>query len=405
MGKRRILVIDGNYFYHRALGQLNSRDSINNLETEEEKNEFWSQLNQGIVDLYETFNNKRHRLIDNIIFTVDNSSWRKEVEPHRPYYKVGDTSPIGYKEQRREKKTESPINYDNFDIIINKFTEHIKDNLITFDIKGLEGDDNLMLLSDKYSNDPNTELLIFCTDGDLEQTVKDNVLLFRNIKSKECPAGEFILTPKMYSQYFEPEKNAFLTNNIDKTEYKNLFSIVIGDTNGNYRQLRSINQGISTARPFYVALMKSICGDKKDNLFSILSWASKTGSMMYKITENHIVKALKIHSMFLTENTCKNILMDKENLMNLLLSLKEVTKQNHIDINVMGQHLKHNLKMNVLSKSNVPELYLNNWNTTFDNYLELLKQPFDETKLDTFRKNKFIKDKTTDTYKNSLPNL
>lgn len=35
----------------------------------------------------------------NVIITHDNESWRKEIEPHKPYY-VSDGKLIGYKEQR-----------------------------------------------------------------------------------------------------------------------------------------------------------------------------------------------------------------------------------------------------------------------------------------------------------------
>lgn len=403
--KQRILAIDGNYFFHRALGQLNMGDEINNLETEEEQNKFWANLNQGIVTLYQTFNNDKHQLINNIVFVVDNGSWRKEVEPHRPYY-IHETelTPIKYKEQRRTTREKSTINYDNFDIIINKFTNHLKDKLNVLDVRGLEGDDNLMLISEKLGNsNTNIEIIVFCTDGDLVQIVKNNVFLFRNIRSKNCPNGEFVITNQKYTELFDSKVSAFLKDNSSEIEYKKLFNIMLGDTTGNNKIVRSLNTGISVATPFRTALVKSVCGDKKDNLFSILSWKSKTGTINYKITEKYLTKALAIHGLYLTENTCKNILTDKESIYNLLLALKEVTKQTDVDVNVMAQHLKHNLKLNVLSKHNVPEQYLLDWDIEWSKiYIDLMKN-FDENRLKLFQQNKYIKDNAIDVFDNSIP--
>jgi hypothetical protein len=59
-----------------------------------------------------------------------------------------------------------------------------------------------MLLSNKIGVTENMEMTVFCTDGDLNQIVKNNVFLFRNIKSSEAPFGEFTISFKKYVEIF-----------------------------------------------------------------------------------------------------------------------------------------------------------------------------------------------------------
>lgn len=364
MAQKRILIIDGNYFCQRVLGQVNMGDSVNNLETAEEQKNFKIALNNSLVNLWMTFNNERYQLIDNIIFVTDFGSWRKDVEPFRPYYIPEDSNiPIGYKEQRKTKKEESPINYDNFYTLITEFVESIKDLVIVFKINKLEGDDNIMLLANKFANDPSIFAIIFGNDGDLNQVIKDNVIIFRNIKSKNAPNGEFAINLKTYERLFE---NSLLSNNLETEYYRTLFSIQIGCTNGTSVIKRDLHNGIILATPFRTALVKSISGDKKDNIFSLISWNSTTGTRRYSITENHISKALKKHGYSLTEDTCQRILLSKNNLINLLLSLKEVTKQPNVSSDSIIAHLFHNLRINMLSVNNVPEVYRKEFDKIFE---------------------------------------
>ena len=102
---------------------------------------------------------------------------------------------------------------DNFDYIVTSLTdagislvENIEDIIEPendFDIEGLEGDDEIMLLSHKFAGNQNVELLVFCTDGDLNQVVKDNCMLFRNIRSNDVPNGEFVISLNTYNKIFE----------------------------------------------------------------------------------------------------------------------------------------------------------------------------------------------------------
>lgn len=365
---RKILIIDGMYFAQRVLGQINMGDSVNNLVTDAEQAAFRASLNNSLVNLWNTFSNSGVNLIDNIIFVTDCGSWRKDVTPFRPYYIPEDSDQvIGYKEQRKAKKEESPINYDNFYRITNEFVESIRDKVIVFKINKLEGDDNIMLLSNKLKEYPNILSIVFATDGDLDQVVRDNVFIMRNIRSKDAPNGEYVITLNMYGKIFEQSnESALLGSSLDTKFYRDLFSIQIGNIDGTSKIQRSLNRGISIATPFRTALVKSVAGDKKDNIFSLISWKSSTGTRQYNITEKYIEKALEKHGYALTESNCQKVLTSKENLVNLMLSLKEVTKQNSVELEGVLKHLKHNLKINMLSVNNVPEEYRNEWQKCWD---------------------------------------
>lgn len=407
---RKILTIDGNYFAMRVLGQVNMGDSVNNLETEIEKQNFRQALNNSLINLYKTFNNESTNLIDQIIFVCDFGSWRKDVEPFVPYYLKGDTeTPLGYKEQRKTLKEESPINYDNFYKIYADFVESIRDKVIVFKINKLEGDDELMLIVNKLSKNSDIFSTIFCTDGDLMQIVKDNVCLLRNIRSKEAPNGEFIITENTYKKIFQQSAmDALLGGAYDNSYFKNLFAIQIGCIDGKNKIERTLNRGISIATPFKTALVKSVAGDKKDNIFSLLSWKAKTGTRNYHITEKYIIKALQVHGYNLSEENCQKILSSKEALFNLLLSLKEVTKQNDVELADMAYHLKHNLKINMLSVKNVPEELRNEFDKCWEeNSNRIFVDKIDEKSLMQLYKevNYNPKNKGKDVFKDSIPDI
>lgn len=371
---RKLLIIDGNYFAQRVLGQLNM-NGTNNLETEKEIKEFNSNLHKSLLNLYLTFNNEKRTLIDNILFVCDYGSWRKNIKPFRPYYIPEDSDiPLNYKENRKAKKEESPINFDNFYSEYSKFVDEISKTVIVFKIYGLEGDDNIMLISNKLKSEKDTVGIVFATDGDLEQTVRDNVVLLKNVRSKTAPNGEFVINTKTYSNTYSGPASAvdaiLKTKDSELTSYyKQLFSIQVGDTQGTNKIERKINTGISIAQPFKIALTKSFAGDKKDNIFSTISWMSSTGTRRYSITEKHIEKALKEHGYQFTNETCAAILSSKEQIYQMMLALREVTKQEDVDIDNMSEHLRHNMRMNMLIPSVIPPQFIEEFDKVWlENY-------------------------------------
>ncbi len=336
---RRFLIIDGNYFAMRALGQINMGDNVNNLETDKEQREFLHTMNSGLLNLIQTFNNSKHNWIDHVIFVSDYNSWRKKVEPFCPYY-VKDNRIITYKGQRQEKKDESPINYDNFYSIYNQFVDGLEQFGITvFKSEGFEGDDLIALLSIELK-DQDVTSICFCTDGDLQQIVRDNFVLFRNICSKEAPNGEFVFTQKKYEELFEVQEiqsasDAFLNtagliDNSEKSYWKKVTSLMLGDIEGTANVPRKFHQGIDIAYSFKVLLEKAICGDKKDRLFSILGWPASTGTREYWLTEKYLEKGFTACGITFTNANCFKVLSDEKNTKKLIAELIKITKQSDL---------------------------------------------------------------------------
>jgi hypothetical protein len=414
--KKRLFVIDGNYFANRCIFGLHAGGNENYLETETDMINFGFSLKNSFINLSIAI----EPLFDSIVFCSDLNSWRKKVEPFKPYF-VDNETPIGYKENRKVLKEDSPLNYDNFYIVYNKFVKELKEltsktNIPVFEINGLEGDDVIMLISSLLSeNNPETprlsndfdecqnwEMTVFCTDGDLNQVVKNNVMLFRNIKSKDAPSGEFVISPQKYLDVFSKNDSPaqlLLQNTFESTYYKSLFGLNL-DLSNKTPINRQLNAGISIATPYTVAMQKSICGDKKDNIFPIFGW--KLGDKNYKVTPKMIEKSLKTQGLLPTEKTFRELFTDKDALITLLLDLKQSTKQT-VNISNVIAHLKHNFLINILSVKNIPEehvaQFLSDWKTNFV-YFE---NKFNVTPLKVQNLNK--KDNAVNLLENSIPDI
>jgi hypothetical protein len=356
---KNILLIDGNYFARRVLGQINMNASVNNLLTDAECEEFFNAMTVSLCNLYQTFNNEKFRLIDNIIFVRDNNSFRKKVPAIRPYY-LDKNELIGYKEQREEDREKSSIDYDNFYETYNEWCQEISGNIPLISIEGLEGDDLLMLVSRKLF-EKNIYSTIFCTDGDLKQLVNEHVFLFRNIRSKDVPNGEFVLSPLTYRIIFEKDIKQTLIQTSETKYWNQLFNIMIGCIDGTKQINRELNKGLSIAEPIKVAFEKIICGDKKDNIFSIFGWKASTGTRIYKVTELMLEKTFKELGKEFDNQSCQEIFNDKNKLIEFLLVLKDSIIKKIPEINIIKngclEHLKHNLKMIILNPNMIPEEY------------------------------------------------
>ena len=413
MGRKRILVIDGDFFANRAIFSLEkimrNQNQELTLSTIPEMKSFRNEMESQLGNLIKTFHNDQRSLIDGVIFVADNHSWRKDVTPYIPYYMKDNAeyalTPMCYKENRVEKKEESPINWDNYYLVYNEFTEDISQIIPTIKVKGLEGDDIINLLSERYENNGDVEFMVFCNDGDLKQCVKDNFFLFRNIQSKEAPHGAFCISKGMYSKIYEKSAMSTLMGDSRETaEYTKLFSIQISTP---YSIERSLGRGIELATPNIIALTKSICGDKKDNIFPIIRWKASTGTRNYNVTEKYIDKVLTKLGLELNDENALRCMTERDLIIQLLINLRSETGQfNNIPnekFKSVGEHFLHNLKLNRLKSSYIPKEYVEE----FDEVLEQIKpmllmdnEAFDNISL---MSNRAQADAAGDLLKNSIP--
>lgn len=367
---KKFLCVDGDFFCHRTLHGMRMNNKEITLDKSSEIINFNKALINSVHSLFNVFCNDHHSLIDQIIFVFDHKSWRKSIIPLRPYYLVEEDTeiPIGYKDNRKSMKEESDINYDNFSLCEEDFRKTLDTaNLFpSYWFEGAEGDDLMIMLKRKLlQQNPDHKMIVFCTDGDLKMLLhkdeelkqqSDSILLFRNIKSGAAPEGEFVITNELYENLYgkrdslgkEDIMDAFIratTNGTDENYFKNLlFNINFKDQSGRANQSRTPGAGISIATPTLTLFTKMIIGDKKDNIFPIFRWKTKTGSIR-NVTENMLISAFKELDLTYNEDSACKIYSDKTTLTKLLYSLRDIVKQENVDIQLIGKHFVHNRKI------------------------------------------------------------
>lgn len=358
------LIIDGNYFAQRVLGQLNQvkagQTKTNNLVTDLECSIFKQELYRSLENIYGYFNNEKFNLIDNIIFCADHGSWRKKIPGFKPVWfdtvHGSEPVPMEYKEQRKAKKEESPINYDNFYRIFSEFVDEITQmGVITFSIPGCEGDDCIALIKDKFDQDKQKMGIMFGTDGDLEQLVSDNFIYFKNVRSSSAPNGEIVLNAYLYDVFFRDVKFLFADNS-KMFWFNSLLDVQIGSYT---KAKRELNRGLRIAQAQKIVFEKCVCGDAKDNIFSLASWLSSTGTRKYSISKKQLVDKLLREMGFrvLTDNVAEDIMDNvvlSTHMCRTVLELFLPQMLNDENTSKVLEHFHHNMQMNSLQRKFIP---------------------------------------------------
>ena len=375
MENKKYLLIDGNYFGHRVIHGIRIGQPDFNLTTSQQIFNFESSLNDSFINLFKSFNNNFHELIDNVIFVFDHKSWRKDIKydgkHFKPYY-ISDAielQHLGYKDNRKEDKEKSDIDWDNFNKSMSNFRMKIENIVATFNTDSSEGDDALFFLSQYFTN-RDIDSIIFCTDGDLKSLINNNTMLLRNIKS-----NEFVISKFLNKKLFEPKNiiEQFTQVNTDTSFYDNLFSVDV--SNGGTvksRIVRIPGSGIEITDSTKNLIIKIICGDKKDNIFPIFRWKASTGKMNKKVTENMIIKAFEIFGYDWNEENCVTVFNDNKMMSMMLFELQKITKQKDAPMREVGAHYKHNLLLNKLSFETIPEFVIKNLENRVTEIIDLI---------------------------------
>lgn len=375
-----ILIIDGDFFANRVIGRLNSKSKVNSLSNSMEVSNFNAELWNVLISDIEAFS----PYITNVVFVADNSTWRKSVIPFNPYH-VKEGSRVGYKETREDKKNNLPYDYTTFKNVYHSFLTELSNSgmVPVIDIKGLEGDDNIMLVADKMKGKGNC--IIFGSDIDVSQVVKDNVFYYRHIVSKDAPEGEFMVSRNTYDIMFNQDIKSRLLGGSNLSYINSLMSFSFDDKKPVRREK---DTGIRVAEPFKTALIKVITGDKKDNIFPLLGWDASTGTRKFGVTENHLSKVLKLHGLELTEEVCISLLKDKEMMENLLVGLRSETGQvDNVKMDSLFNHFKHNMRMKFLNVSFTPQDIRDEFDKCWETISPvLLYNELETGKLTSFRK-------------------
>lgn len=403
----KYLVIDGNYFGHRLIHGIRISKPDFNLDSSVDQINFNNALNDGLLNLYKSFNNQYHRLIDNIIFVFDHSSWRKEVDYFRPYY-ISENSPekLGYKDNRGDLKEASSINWDNFDKCLNGFKDRIKNNIPIINFKGAEGDDNLFLLSEEFKN-KDILMLVFCTDGDLATLVNDNTIIIKNVKSKISPSGEIVVSKNIYDFMFKQksilETMLGSTNTSTKDYFETLFKIDVSN-GGSVRSniTRKQDDNIYSPNKHKDLLCKVICGDKKDNIFPIIRW-EKNGKN-YKCTEAMLKKAFEsVDFMDFDEENVTRAMNDNKLMSQVLVMLADNCGVSRENLKQIGAHYRHNLMLNSLSDEHIPNHVKTDFKMNFSQIENLVYRSIDDAEIFGIGLNTSKHDSAKDLITTSIP--
>ena len=403
--KRRILGIDGMYFANRVLGGMTSQNETLTLEPEQEQKNFLSNLHNSLWSIVRSFNNDTQTLINNVVIFCDYGSWRKDIPVYIPeYYKDVDEikQPVfGYKENRVKKKQESPVNYKIFYELVSQFMEDVKSQIPVIKIPGLEGDDCICIMSHMLKNSQNAEMIIFCTDGDLEQCVNDNVILFRNIRSKECPNGEIVISQRKYHELFVNSSNDPITkligDNSERNYYKMLFSVQL---NSEYPVQRKPEKDIRYACPSSVALKKIICGDAKDNVFPILRKVGETRNR--SVSEKEMIKAIEPYQGKITDIACSEVIYDDKLRSDVFFTMRSVFKLlPDYPLDKIEEHFQHNKKLILLTPQVIGKERIQDFVKFFQ---ENVKEKL-EHQIEVPKKEREIHDNATQLYADSVKGI
>lgn len=398
MKAKKFFIIDGDFFCHRVIHGMRIVNKDITLDTSSEMNNFNKALINSVHATYDVFVNEHHNLIDQIIFVFDDRSWRKGVEPNKPYYVLDvQETPIGYKENRKKMKEDSNLNYDNFHLCKDIFYEALKSANIfpVFKFEGAEGDDMMLMLKNKLLQENiDNKMIVFCTDGDLKQLLykdenlpskPDSVILFRNIRSGAAPEGEFVISDELYTELYGNRNelgkidlmDAFIKaaqhneSDFNPDYFKNyLFKVNFKDNSGKANYERGPGTGVSIATPTLTLLTKMVVGDKKDNIFPLFRWKTKTGSSIRNISENQLIKVFKELEFTFNDESAQKIYTDKVSLTKMLYSLREEAKQEDVDIQLIGKHFVHNRKLlDIRTLNYIPTTLVDKFNSSFNDYL------------------------------------
>lgn len=392
---KKVLVIDGNYFAHRIIHGVRITQPDFTLDTQQQRFNFESMLNQALVTIYKSFNNDFHKLINNVVFVFDHHSWRKdikypvldadgnetgEMEYLRPYYiDTNDTETLlGYKDNRKELKKLNDINWEMFDMCLDNFRTRISTVIACLHNKGSEGDDNLFFITNLLA-EKNYLSIIFATDGDLRSTVNNNVIYLKNVKSKQSPDGEFVISDDIYKEMFEEKSivDIMLGAKEDMSYFETLFKIDIsngGTVRSNKVRVKETN--IYKSRVQKDLLIKVICGDKKDNILPIFRWTSKGRN--YKPTEKMLEKAFAaVEAMDFNEENVAKCFADKALMSRVLVALCDIVDQPRTVLKSIAKHYYHNLKLNDLSFESIPKEVYTNFLECYYKNEELINQELD----------------------------
>ena len=324
--KKYAMIVDGHNFMFKTLCVLPLSKRGLWLDEKKDREMFSLKLMQNFLSSLRDFKN----IVNNVIFTLDSSSWRKT---------------IGEVEYKGTRHMEEKINWEGFRDCVNGFCREItKYNVIVSKVKQAEADDLIFYWARRLKIE-DIPVIINSSDKDMLQLVRNN-----DGTNCECLLYS-TTTKKLYTPFGYMETN---------TKEKTIDDFLApGGSLAIYERYDAINDLIKKKK-FELEevdankelFCKILSGDKSDNIPSVYTVVKNNKT--YGITE---LKAGQITNMFLekTGTTLTPELLYVESALITLCECIQNVMKTDTDINELLKNLKRNIKYIHLSKNNIPE--------------------------------------------------
>jgi len=253
-------VIDGNFFLFKTLSVTGVFDEKyprfikgdDEVKREEDKNVLLGKLTMDLcADI-----RKSASLIEDLIITYDDYSWRNDFFQENAYKFATNipeesqsdaTAEIDYKGTRKkDKEVDWSAIYDTFEMFL-KDVESIA-NVKWLRVSGCEGDDLVFGIS-AYYNAIGKNVMIYSGDNDLKQLISHNSTTNAFTIHHKKTESKIVMHP-LTARWLSENK-----------------SVIRGKLNA-FRNNNDIK--LSAELPYEILFDKIFCGDKGDNVLSIM---------------------------------------------------------------------------------------------------------------------------------------
>ena len=327
------LLIDGNYFLFRSFYVL-PKSSGKALDTKKEMDIFMRKLSIDFTSEMRKFRN----IVDQVVFTVDSKSWRKDFFPEAEY--------------KGNRSEDSAVNWENFHKVSEEFKALLKKRgVILHKVNGAEGDDLIFAWS-VNCNLRGKSTIIFSGDKDLIQLVNRN-------SSTEAVTLWYANANKRLVVY-EGFKEWLKT---DDPEVSDIFSLQKAISGSSFlkEQLKQIIKDskleVEEVNAGDFGFKKVLMGDAGDNVKPVYYYAevNKKGQkrnygVSEKKAESVLIEFVRKYGKFRVE-----YLYDESyqrHICNLLIKVLSATRMTYEQIH---RNLQDNTSLVILHQKSIPE--------------------------------------------------
>lgn len=326
------MIIDGNHFLFKTLHVLpRSGDQI--LGTAADVEVYVRKLATDLAYQIRTVEG----LIDEIVWTLDSRSWRKDFYPQADY--------------KGTRKQDSKLNWDNFSRATDEFKQILASKGVTISqLPGAEGDDLIYAWNtERLAMGRST--LILTGDRDLLQLVGRNesndahTLMY-------SPTHKKLYVPAGHSEWSEAEPSG------------DFFDVIRSSVTAASQAKKLVDAFAKRdgspaieVDPDRVKFTKVLTGDAGDNVFPAY-WHTKTSksgaTRTYGVSEN---KASQVLDDFAKKHGSLNpmFLHSEEHIADLARILVRVVNAKHMGLDQIMSNIKINTSLMVLDSRSIPE--------------------------------------------------